>query len=92
MTRCEGCYIEVADDSRRCVHCRDVFAHAIASGLVYCVTYFGALGLLAVGQYVAGALVTTVGGFAFWRSRLRMREIRLLGASGQLPRATIKRD
>jgi hypothetical protein len=92
MTRCEGCYVEVADDSRRCEHCRDVFAHAVASALVYCVTYFGALGLLAVGNYLAGVLVGSIGGFAFWRARLRMREIRRLGASGQLPRATIKHD
>lgn len=89
MSRCEGCYIEIEDAQRRCASCRDVFGHAIASGVVYTITYFGALGLFAVGQWLAGVFVASVGGFAFWRARRRMREIRLLTASGHLPRATI---
>lgn len=92
MARCEGCYVEIANDQRRCEHCRHVLGHAVASGIVYAVTYFGALGLLAAGQWMAGLLVAGIGGFAFWRARRRMREIRLLASSGHLPRATIKDD
>ena len=90
MARCEGCYAEIADDQRRCVHCRQILGHAIASGIVYGVTYFGALGLLAVGQWLAGVFVGAVGGFAFWRARRRMREIRLLASGTQLPRARLR--
>jgi hypothetical protein len=92
MARCEGCYIEVPDDRRRCDPCWHEYGHAIASGIVYTVTYFGALGLFAVGAWLSGLLVAAVGGFAFWRARRRMREIRLLAATGFLPRATIKHD
>ena len=91
MNRCEGCYIEIADDRRRCEPCRGEYGHAVASGVVYTVTYFGALGLLAVGSWIPGLIVAAVGGFAFWRARRRMREIRLLTGSGHLPRATAKR-
>jgi hypothetical protein len=93
MSRCEGCYIELAGDARRCAHCGDMFVQGIASALVYCVTYFGALGLMAVGSYLAGLLVGAIGGLAFWRSRRRIREIRRLSGSGQLPRAiAVKHD
>jgi hypothetical protein len=52
MNRCEGCYIEISDDRRRCEPCRGEYGHAVASGVVYTVTYFGALGLLAVGSWI----------------------------------------
>ena len=90
MSRCEGCYVAVADDRRRCEHCWHEYGHAIASGIVYTITYFGALGLFAIGSWLPGLVVASVGGFAFWRARQRMREIRRLAASGSLPRATMK--
>jgi len=49
---------------------------------------------MAVGEWISGLVVAGVGGFAFWRARRRMREIRLehCARTGHLPRATIKDD
>ena len=87
--RCESCYCPIPDEDRRCLGCRDVFGHAIASAIIYGVTYFGALGLLAIGSYLPGVFVASIGGFAFWRARRRMREIRLETSGHALPRASI---
>jgi len=89
--RCESCYCAIPDDDRRCAGCRDVFAHAVASAIIYGVTYFGALALVAVGSYATGVVVASVGGFAFWRARRRMREIRIETSGHALPRASIVR-
>jgi len=86
VARCEGCYCEVAVDRRRCFECGDVLRQSIASGIVYTATYIGVLGFIVAGSWSGIASVMTIGTLAFWRTRLRMRELR---RAGPLPRASL---
>ncbi len=92
VARCEGCYCEVPDDRRRCLECGLVLWHSIASGVVYALTYVGVIGMLVAGSYLGVGAIAMIGGYAFVRTRRRVRELRAAAQSGTLPRALLLRE